>query len=182
MKPQLPTHELHVPQGEAGDHLALRGRIVSFMRQHPDDFAPFIEEDEAFEQYCKRMAKVYINRAEAPCTSSPVSFGCSADACLIVSNLLPTQKGCIAGGMLCTPGCKPHSDPRYSKLVNCTGHFDLRQQLVQALRSKSCTSSSTPANHAEIDNPRQSQILTTDGFFGFRVSLAGGCERRAATA
>ncbi|KAK9831129.1 hypothetical protein WJX74_004441 [Apatococcus lobatus] len=44
-------------QGESGDHFALRGRVVSFMRQHFDDFAPFIEEDEGFQHYCKRMAK-----------------------------------------------------------------------------------------------------------------------------
>ena len=45
-------------QGEAGDHFALRGKVVTFMRQHADDFSPFIEEDEDFEHYCKRMAQV----------------------------------------------------------------------------------------------------------------------------
>ena len=48
---------MDVGQGESGDHFALRGRVVTFMRQHPGDFAPFIEEDEQFEHYCKRMAK-----------------------------------------------------------------------------------------------------------------------------
>jgi hypothetical protein len=28
------------------------------MREHEDDFAPFMEDDEAFETYAKRMGKV----------------------------------------------------------------------------------------------------------------------------
>ena len=45
-------------QGNAQSHLDLRAKVVSFMRQHPSDFEPFMEDDEAFDHYCSRMAKV----------------------------------------------------------------------------------------------------------------------------
>lgn len=35
-----------------------RQNTVSFMRQHRDDFEPFMEDGEDFERYCSRMAQV----------------------------------------------------------------------------------------------------------------------------
>ena len=35
-----------------------RQDTVSFMRQHRDDFEPFMEDGEDFERYCCRMAQV----------------------------------------------------------------------------------------------------------------------------
>ena len=45
-------------QGQQGDHIALRQKVVSFMRQHREDFEPYMEDDEPFDAYCKRMAEV----------------------------------------------------------------------------------------------------------------------------
>lgn len=45
-------------QGDEGNHLDLRQRVVDFIEQHPDDFAPYMEDDEDFESYCRRMRKV----------------------------------------------------------------------------------------------------------------------------
>jgi OTU domain-containing protein 3 len=33
--------------GDEGGHAALRGRVVDFVLEHADDFAPFVEDDEA---------------------------------------------------------------------------------------------------------------------------------------
>ena len=38
--------------------MALRRDVVRFMREHEDDFAPYMEDGEAFDQYCDRMDKV----------------------------------------------------------------------------------------------------------------------------
>ena len=32
--------------------------VVDFMREHPDDFAPYMEDEEDFDSYCSRMCKV----------------------------------------------------------------------------------------------------------------------------
>ncbi len=32
-------------------------QVVDFMREHPDDFAPFIEDDESFSSYLSRMKR-----------------------------------------------------------------------------------------------------------------------------
>lgn len=45
-------------QGASGDHMSYRQSTVSFMRQHKDDFEPFMEDEEDFERYCSRMAQV----------------------------------------------------------------------------------------------------------------------------
>lgn len=45
-------------QGNELDHMELRKEVVDFMREHPDDFAPYIEDDEDFSSYCSRMSKV----------------------------------------------------------------------------------------------------------------------------
>ncbi|KAK9830321.1 hypothetical protein WJX72_010989 [[Myrmecia] bisecta] len=44
-------------EGADGDHMALRGRVVHYMRCHHDDYAPYMEDDEDFQHYCKRMAE-----------------------------------------------------------------------------------------------------------------------------
>mmetsp|Transcript_23366 Transcript_23366/g.59917 ORF Transcript_23366/g.59917 Transcript_23366/m.59917 type:complete len:391 (-) Transcript_23366:303-1475(-) len=43
--------------GEDETHMELRARAVAYMRQRPDDFQPFIEDDEAFGDYLERMAQ-----------------------------------------------------------------------------------------------------------------------------
>ena len=44
-------------QGNEGEHMVLRRKVVDFMQEHADDFAPYMEDDEDFGSYCKRMAK-----------------------------------------------------------------------------------------------------------------------------
>ena len=45
-------------QGSELDHMDLRSEAVNFMREHPDDFAPYMEDEEDFGSYCNRMSKV----------------------------------------------------------------------------------------------------------------------------
>ena len=47
-------------QGAKGDHMALRLRAVSFMREHEEDFAPYMEDEEDFNTYCSRLEKVLV--------------------------------------------------------------------------------------------------------------------------
>ena len=44
-------------QGNEGEHMVLRRKVVDFMQEHADDFAPYMEDDEDFGSYCERMAK-----------------------------------------------------------------------------------------------------------------------------
>ena len=39
--------------------MAYRQNTVSFMRQHRDDFEPYMEDGENFDRYCSRMAQVW---------------------------------------------------------------------------------------------------------------------------
>ena len=48
-------------QGASGDHMGYRQNTVSFMRQHREDFEPFMEDGEDFERYCSRMAQVMFS-------------------------------------------------------------------------------------------------------------------------
>ena len=63
-------------QGQDGDHMALRQKAVSFMRQHRADFEPYMEDDEPFDAYCKRMAEVGMHGIPA------VGGGCIAVHCI----------------------------------------------------------------------------------------------------
>jgi OTU domain-containing protein 3 len=38
-------------EGEDGDHVVYRGRVVDYIAAHEDDFAPFVEDDVPFEKY-----------------------------------------------------------------------------------------------------------------------------------
>jgi hypothetical protein len=38
--------------------MRIRQKTVTFMRQHQEDFEPYMEDDEPFDRYCKRMAEV----------------------------------------------------------------------------------------------------------------------------
>lgn len=40
--------------------MLLRTEVIDFIRDHPDDFAPYMEDEEDFTSYCKRMSKVYL--------------------------------------------------------------------------------------------------------------------------
>jgi len=46
-------------QGATGDHMGFRQNTVSFMRQHREDFQPYMEDEEDFDRYCSRMAQVW---------------------------------------------------------------------------------------------------------------------------
>ena len=46
--------------GDGGDHRTLRARTVAHMQTYPDDFSPFIEDDEKFEGYLDRMGQVFF--------------------------------------------------------------------------------------------------------------------------
>ncbi len=52
----------HTPgaQGDEGLHHQLRAQIMNYVHDHPDDFAPFIEDDEPFPSYVARMRKVRV--------------------------------------------------------------------------------------------------------------------------
>lgn len=43
--------------GSNGDHRALRQRIVSHMKDHRDEYEPFVEDDEPFDNYIERMGE-----------------------------------------------------------------------------------------------------------------------------
>ena len=47
-------------QGNECGHLLLRTEVVDFIREHPDDFVPYMEDEEDFSSYCKRMSKAGI--------------------------------------------------------------------------------------------------------------------------
>lgn len=54
------------------------------MAEHPDDFAPYMEDDETFESYCKRMHKVQLHTKDRPSyqnTSTDPSFLSLTFAC-----------------------------------------------------------------------------------------------------
>lgn len=42
-------------EGDAGDHVAYRDRVVKYMAGHETDFAPFVEDDVPFEKYLQEM-------------------------------------------------------------------------------------------------------------------------------
>jgi OTU domain-containing protein 3 len=42
-------------EGEDGDHMEYRGRVVDYIAAHEDDFAPFVEDDVPFEKYLQEM-------------------------------------------------------------------------------------------------------------------------------
>ncbi len=45
-------------EGTTGDHMALRQKVVNFIRQHSEDFEPFMEDGETLASYCRRMSEV----------------------------------------------------------------------------------------------------------------------------
>ena len=45
-------------QGGEQHHMSLRHDVVAFMQDHEPDFAPYMEDDENFNSYTKRMKKV----------------------------------------------------------------------------------------------------------------------------
>ncbi len=45
-------------EGASGDHMALRQKVVTFIRSHVDDFEPYMEDGETLDRYCKRMSEV----------------------------------------------------------------------------------------------------------------------------
>jgi hypothetical protein len=45
-------------QGNEGLHGTLRAKVVEFMREHQDEYAPFVEDDEGWDKYIARMKKV----------------------------------------------------------------------------------------------------------------------------
>ncbi|KAL4438223.1 hypothetical protein ABPG77_010584 [Micractinium sp. CCAP 211/92] len=44
-------------EGEGGDHMALRCRVMDFIRDREEEYRFFIEDDEPFESYVRRMSK-----------------------------------------------------------------------------------------------------------------------------
>lgn len=54
----LHTHpHLHTQQGDESRHSELRARVCSLMADRPDDFAPFVEDDQTLDAYLTRMRK-----------------------------------------------------------------------------------------------------------------------------
>ena len=46
--------------GDDGNHESLRSQTVTHMKSNPDDFSPFVEDDESFEDYLTRMGQVLV--------------------------------------------------------------------------------------------------------------------------
>lgn len=49
-------------QGSDSLHCSLRQQVVGHIRENEEQFKPFVEDDETFEVYCKRMGKVGADR------------------------------------------------------------------------------------------------------------------------
>ncbi len=62
--------------GPPADHAALRARTVAFMQAHRADFEPYLEDDEKFEHYCERMARVRPSTVAGRCRSHPLLRSC----------------------------------------------------------------------------------------------------------
>lgn len=45
-------------QGSETEHSKIREEVVQHMESHHDEFAPFVEDDEGFDKYMKRMRRV----------------------------------------------------------------------------------------------------------------------------
>ena len=43
--------------------MAYRQSTVTFMRQHRDDFEPYMEDEEDFDRYCSRMSLVWLSES-----------------------------------------------------------------------------------------------------------------------
>ncbi len=56
-------------QGDEKLHVSLRQRVLDFIEQHEEDFAPFVEDDEPFAKYVARMRKVGVR--EGRCRAGP---------------------------------------------------------------------------------------------------------------
>lgn len=53
--------------GHDGQHTELRAAAVAYMRANEDIFAPFVEDDEPFVNYCDRMLEVVFNDLVCVC-------------------------------------------------------------------------------------------------------------------
>lgn len=51
-------------QGATGDHMALRQKVVNFIKQHSKDFEPFMEDGETLANHCRRMSEVPFSQKE----------------------------------------------------------------------------------------------------------------------
>lgn len=60
-------HQFPSVQGSEKDHGKIREEVVQYMESHHDEFAPFVEDDEGFEKYMKRMRKVRPLRVAVHC-------------------------------------------------------------------------------------------------------------------
>lgn len=58
--------------------MAYRQSTVTFMRQHRDDFKPYMEDEEDFDRYCSRMSLVWLSESTfSECAwSHHASTGC----------------------------------------------------------------------------------------------------------
>lgn len=65
--------------------MSLRQRVLDFIEQHEEDFAPFVEDDEPFAKYVARMRKV--GRGEAGGGRGPGTWG-AQPALLVRGRLL----------------------------------------------------------------------------------------------
>ena len=45
--------------------MAYRQSTVTFMRQHRDDFEPYMEDEEDFDRYCSRMSLVWLSESNS---------------------------------------------------------------------------------------------------------------------
>jgi hypothetical protein len=48
----------HCSKGTESVHSSLRGRVVAYIWEHGDDYAPFVEDDQTLEQHLAKMNKV----------------------------------------------------------------------------------------------------------------------------
>jgi hypothetical protein len=58
--------------------MSYRQSTVSFMRQHRDDFEPYMEDGEDFDRYCSRMAQVWRMYLPHSSIRAAAGFQCMA--------------------------------------------------------------------------------------------------------
>ena len=68
-------------KGSEKEHSRIREEVVQYMESHHDDFAPFVEDDEGFEKYMKRMRKVCPLTGLALCHTATIVVRTRAVAC-----------------------------------------------------------------------------------------------------
>lgn len=128
-------------------------RAVAYMRQRPDDFQPFIEDDEAFGDYLERMAQVGQRRPRQP---PPRLFPLLIFVCYL--DVWQAADGLRAGG--CAVPCRTASGRATWSCRRCRCCCAPTSTCTR--RSSRCGSSATsPPTQPACTSPTTSASTTT---------------------